>query len=106
MKKWPGRQMKPKEAKAGKPELVLCREDGRVSLFISVNNGHLQNCGTPGVDWRYMSPKSVLIDCESGRGRKAGSLIEMARCLAKMTGYKLRDELVKCDIGRHSRLQA
>lgn len=89
------------KASRSKPELILCREDGRVTLFMSIDNGHLKTCGSPGVDWRYMSPKSICIEVESKRsGRGAGSIIEMAQCMAKMTGYKLRDELVKCDIGR------
>lgn len=100
MTRWPGQQVKPKEVKEkkGKPELILCRDNGRVSLFISVNNGHLNTCGTENVDWRYLSPKSILLEVESGRGRNAGHIISVAQNLQKMTGFKLRDELVKCDL--------
>ena len=97
MARWPGKQEQKREPK-GKPELILCRDEGRVTLFLAVNDGHLQTCGTPGVNWRYMSPKSICLGVESNRGRGAGGLIEMAQCMAKMTGYRLRDELVKCDI--------
>lgn len=92
-----------KKANPGKPEIILCREEGRVSLYISVDNGHLQRCGTPGVNWRYRSPKSILLEVETGRGRRAGDIIDMGRCLADMTGYKLRDELTACDIGSNSK---
>lgn len=83
----------------GKPEIVLCREDSRVSCFLSVADGHLKACGSPSVDWKYMSPKSILLWVE-GRSSIAGSVIEKAQCLAKMTGFRLRDELTACDIGR------
>lgn len=81
-----------------RPEIILCRDDGRVACFISVKNYHLNTCGVPGRDWRYLSPKSICLGTESGRGGpSAGHLISMAKCLATMTGFKLRDELLSCD---------
>ncbi len=87
----------------GKPEIVLCREDGRVCCFLSVDNYHLNPCGSPGVDWKYSSPKSIMVWAESGRGQSAGHIIENSQFLAKMTGYKMRDELTACDIGKNRR---
>jgi hypothetical protein len=86
-----------------RPEIILCRDDGRVALFISVNDYHLNSCGSPEKDWRYLSPKSICLGTESGRGTSAGHLIKLAQCLAKMTGYKLRDELVSCDLSTMGR---
>lgn len=75
-----------------KAKLHLVREEGRVNLFISVENGHTNPCGSPGKDWKYCSPKSVLLDTESRRGSVA-NMIEKAEALSDMLGLPIIDEV-------------
>lgn len=70
--------------------LHLVREDGRVNLFISVANGHTNPCGSPGKDWKYCSPKSVLLESEQKRGITVAHIIEKAD---DMLGIPIVDEI-------------
>lgn len=83
----------PKKHTRSKAALHLVREDGRVCLFVSVANGHMNTCGTPGVDWKYCSPKSVLLKAESPRGSTVANMLEVAESLSDMLGLPIIDEV-------------
>jgi hypothetical protein len=83
----------PKRHQRAKAALHLVKEDGRVCLFISVGNGHTNPCGSPGKDWKYCSPKSVLLDTETRRGLTVAHMIEKAESLSDMLGIPIIDEI-------------
>jgi hypothetical protein len=83
----------PKGHKRQSAALHLVSEEGRICLFLSVGNGHLNQCGTPQVDWRYCSPKSVLLDAETKRGQTVAHMIEKAECISDMLGIPIVDEV-------------
>ena len=76
-----------------KAKLHLLSENGRICLFLSVENGHLNTCGTPMKDWKYCSPKSVLLDVETKRGQTVSHMIEKAECISDMLGIPMVDEV-------------
>jgi hypothetical protein len=83
----------PRRHSRAKAALHLVSEDGRVCLFVSVENGHTNPCGSPGKDWKYCSPKSVLLDSESKRGATVAHIIERAESLSDMLGLPIIDEV-------------
>lgn len=83
----------PRKHERGKAALHLVREDGRVQLFVSVGNGHTNPCGSPGKDWKYCSPKNVLLESEQKRGITVAHIIEKAESLSDMLGLPIIDEV-------------
>lgn len=79
--------------KLSKKIVVLCRENGRVTCFVSIGDAFLNRAGTT-EDWAYNSPKSVCVWSE-GRGMMAGSIIDKARNLSKLLAIPLVDLLTK-----------
>lgn len=85
----------PKKHFRDKTALHLIKGDGgRVELYISVGDGHNNPCGTPGKDWKYCSPRSVLLDCEGRRsGTTVALMIDKAESLSDMLGIPIVDEI-------------
>jgi hypothetical protein len=65
MKRKPLREGDGGKKTKGSPELILCRDDGRVCLFISVNNGHSDADLRGKIGDTYLLRVSVLMSRQS-----------------------------------------
>lgn len=74
--------------------LVVCLDGDRVACFLCRGDGWKNMCGTPDKDWRYNSPKSIMLWVE-GRNVRAGSILAQANNLAVMLSLKLENYLVQ-----------
>lgn len=96
------KRARPHKLREGRSKIAihLVRDFGRVACFMSVDNGHLKQAGTPGVDWAIASPKSILLWMETRRGPAAGDIIEHAQYLSRMLSLPLKSDLMGVDLGR------
>jgi hypothetical protein len=84
-----------KKPKADEPlRLIVCLDGDRVACFLSRGDAWRNPCGTPDKDWRYDSPKSIMLWVE-GRNTRAGQILTRAHNLAIMLHIKLENYLVQ-----------